>query len=228
MRYFDGGPNLAWFWSKAKGARPVRVRLFQLVLACVLGFAAISSAEQYVIAHFPYGGGWAAKTMLTNSTANDVTVELAYLSQEGTPISVPLENLGNTHTEQIRIGPNEVKSVSIDPRHRNARSLQVAWATVRSDGPVNIFTLFDYAPTSVPSTIPSTNIVTAVGGPSSPAGHSFRFPVSINGVTHYNAGLVVANPNNLTAHVRLNLLDGDGTVKATHHIALTSHGQTTM
>jgi hypothetical protein len=228
MRYFEAGPILAWFWSKAKRARPVQIRLFRLFLACLLGFAAVSSAEEYVIAHFPYGGGWAAKTLLANGTANDVTVELAYLSQDGRPISVPLENLGNTRIEQIRIGPNEVKSVSVDPKYRNTGALQVAWATAKADGPLSVFTLFDYAPTSVPSTIPSTNIVTAVGAPSSPAGQSFRFPASINGATRYNAGLAVANPNNVTAHIRLDLLDAEGTVKATHHIALTSQGQTTM
>ena len=63
MRHFEVGSILPWLWSKAKRPRPAEVTLFHLVLACLLGFAAVSSAEQYVIAHFPYGGGWATKTL---------------------------------------------------------------------------------------------------------------------------------------------------------------------
>lgn len=204
----------------------MRIATFCVVLALV--FATLSNAELYIVAHFPYGGGWSTRLLLSNGSANPVAVELDYFTQAGQLALVPLEGSEIANIRQVEIGPNQVATVASDPTKRNAAGLQVTWAIVRTDGPLNIFTLFDYAPTSVPSTIPSTQIVSAVGTAATPAGTSFRFPVSVNGATQFNAGMALANPNTVAAAISLNLLDKDGVIQATRAMLLSPNGQTSF
>ena len=201
------------------------MRATRLTIVLMLAFVAISNAELYVVAHFPYGGGWGTRLLLTNGSADPVAVELDYFTQRGQPTSVPLAGPELTGTKQLLIGPNQVGTVATDPAKQNASDLQVTWAVARSNGPLNIFTLFDYAPTSVPSTIPSSQVVSAVGAAATPAGQSFRFPVFVNGATRFNAGMALANPNSVSAAISVALLDKDGLTRATRVIPLPANGQ---
>jgi hypothetical protein len=215
-RYFDYAKQ-----SVAHG------RLVGWAIVCLLIFAALSNAELYVIAHFPYGGGWGTRVLLLNGSGQTATVELNYFSQDGQPTDVP--GVGSSNgVLQLQINPNAVSIVEADPTQRNAGPPQVAWATATSTGPLDIFTLFDYAPTSVPSTVASTKIVSAAGAQSTLAAQSFRFPISLNGSTSFNASVAIANPNNLMATVTLNLLDSYGNPMATQMINLQPNGQTTL
>ena len=139
------------------------MRIAKLLVIVLLAFSTILNAELYIVAHFPYGDGWSTHLLLTNGSANPVAVELGYFTQGGQPAFVPFAGPEVASIRQLQIGPNQVATVDSDPSKRNAAG-QVTWAIARSNGPLNIFTLFDYAPTSVPSTIPSTQIVAAVGG----------------------------------------------------------------
>jgi hypothetical protein len=202
-------------------------RLVGSAVICLLVFATLSNAELYVIAHFPYGGGWGTRVLLLNGSGQTATVELNYFSQDGNPVSVP--GVGSTNGAlQLQINPSAVSIVEADPTQRNTTPLQVAWATVTSNEPLNIFTLFDLAPTTVPFTSASTTVLSAVGAQSSPPAQSFHFPISVNGSRDYNAGLAVANPNSFMATVSLNLLDSFGNLTATQIISLPPNGQTTL
>src|SRR5678815_883513 len=55
-----------------------RMRATRLTIVLMLAFVAVSNAELYVVAHFPYGGGWGTRLLLTNGSPNPVTVELDY------------------------------------------------------------------------------------------------------------------------------------------------------
>jgi hypothetical protein len=204
------------------------MRATRLTIVLMLAFVAVSNAELYVVAHFPYGGGWGTRLLLTNGSPNPVTVELDYFTPRGQPASVPLAGPELVGTKQLLIGPNQVATIATDPAKRNASDLLVTWAVAKSNGPLNIFTLFDYAPTSVPSTVPNSQIVSAVGAAAAPAGQSFRFPVFVNGATRFNAGMALANPNNVAAAISLTLLDKDGHTRASRVLSLSPNEQTSF
>jgi len=204
------------------------MRAVKLTIVLSLVFVAVSNAELYIVAHFPYGGGWSSRLLLTNGSANPVAVELDYFTQDGHQASVPFDGSETAGTQQLQIGPNQVAVVATDPAKRNASGLQVTWAIAQSNGPLNIFTLVDYSPTSVPSTVPSTQIVSAVGAASTPASQAFRFPVVVNGATRFNGGMALANPNSVSAAISLNLLNSDGFIAATRAILLPPNGQTSF
>src|SRR5437867_3567935 len=88
-------------WRKRTG--PGNPRALLLIFSLLVVFATLSNAELYVIAHFPYGGGWASRILLTNSGNQDVTAELTYFSQNGHPTTVPLDGLAAVGNQQLRI-----------------------------------------------------------------------------------------------------------------------------
>ena len=180
---------------------------------------ASSTPLSYVIAHFPYGGGWSTRLMLANNGSATAKVNITFLDQLGRPAFVPLEGEGPQSSQQLSIPPNQVKVVGADPAHRTTGDLQVAWGTASSSAPLNIFTLFD--------TGPSAAVITgAVGAPSTAAARSFRFPVSVNGPLGYNAGMAIANPNSSAATVTVKVLNTDGSVKGSFQEILQANHQT--
>jgi hypothetical protein len=180
-----------------------------------------SAPLSYVIAHFPYGGGWSTRVMLANSGTATAKVNITFLDQLGRPAFVPLEGEGPQSSQQLSIPPNEVHVVGADPSQRTAGSLQVAWATASSSAPLNIFSLFDSGPSD-------TVISGAVGAQSTAAARSFRFPVSVNGPLGYNAGMAIANPNGSAATVTVKVLNADGSVKGSFQETLQANHQTLL
>jgi hypothetical protein len=186
-------------------------------------------SHTYTIAHFPYGGGFSTRVLLTNSGTSDATVDISFLTQTGVPALVPLEGQqGKLTTLHLKIAKNQTQGFDADPSERNSGPTTVTWATAASSGPLNIFSLFDYAPTSKPTTTPATVINGAVGAQSVDATKTFRFPVSVNGPLGYNEGIAIANPNNSNTNVTVKLLLADGTVKDTIQKNLPPHGQTSF
>ncbi|HXI40737.1 MAG TPA: hypothetical protein VNH83_12195, partial [Bryobacteraceae bacterium] len=183
-------------------------------------------SHTYTIAHFPFGGGFSTRVLLTNSGASDATVDISFLSQTGVPALVPLERpQGKVTTLHLKIAKNQTQGFDADPSERNSGPTTVTWATADASGPLNIFSLFDYAPSSKPTTAAATAINGAVGVQSAVATKTFRFPVSINGPLGYNEGVAIANPNNSNTNVTVKLLLADGTVKDTIQKTLPPNGQ---
>ena len=98
-------------------------------------------------------------------------------------------------------------------------------ANANSTAPLNVFSLFDYAPTSKPTAVPATTINGAVGAQSTAAAKTFRFPISVYGAVGYNIGIAVANPNNSNTNVTIKLLEPDGTIKNSVTRTLPPNGQ---
>lgn len=188
-----------------------------------------TTSHTYTIAHFPYGGGFSTRVLLTNSGTSDATVDVSFLTQTGIPALVPLDGQqGKQTTQHFKIARNQTQVIDADPSERNAGPTTVTWATAVSSGSLNVFSLFDYAPTSKPTTLPATAINGAVGSQSVVATKTFRFPVSINGPLGYHEGIAIANPNNSNTNVTFKLLLADGTIKDTIQKTLPPHGQTSF
>jgi hypothetical protein len=186
-------------------------------------------SHTYTIAHFPFGGGFSTRVLLSNSGTSDATVDISFFTQTGVPALVPLEGQqGLQSTQHLKIAKNQTHVFDADPSQRNAGPTTVTWATAASTGPLNIFSLFDYAPSSKPTTVAATVISGAVGAQSVVATKTFRFPVSVYGPLGYNEGIAIANPNNGNTNVTVKLLLADGTIKDSIQKNLPPNGQTSF
>jgi len=204
------------------------MRIAGFLVIALLGFAAFSSAETYVVAHFPYGGGWGTRLLISNSSpTNAVSVEIDYFNQTGQAASVPLDS-GTGQVQTLTVPPNGTVTISSDPgqRYVGTNPVITTWATATTPAgqPVNIIELFDFAPSSTSSNL----IGAAVGAASTAPGQAFRFPIVVNGTTRYTASMAIANPSSTAATVTLNLLGGDGSVKATSTVTLQPKSQTAV
>jgi hypothetical protein len=204
------------------------MRIAGFLVIALLVFSVFSSAETYVVAHFPYGGGWGTRLLISNSSpTNSVSVEIDYFNQTGQAASVPLDS-GTGQVQTLTVPPNGTVTVSSDPAQRyvGTNPVVTTWATATTPAgqPVNILELFDFAPSST-----SANLIgSAVGAASTAPGQSFRFPIVVNGTTRYTASMAIANPSASAATVTLNLLGADGSVKATSTVPLQPKSQTAV
>jgi hypothetical protein len=193
------------------------MRIAGFVVAALLAFAIISSAETYVVANFPYGGGWGSKLLISNSSANTVNVEIDYFTANGNRALFPVDS-GATNITNTFVPQNATASVTSDPAQRfGTNPVVFDWAIVTTNNgnsgqPVNVFALYDFAPDSTAA----TQIGSSVGAAAMMPGQSFRFPIVVNGTTRFTASMAIANPSVMsTAHITLKLLDNTGAVKAT-------------
>jgi hypothetical protein len=203
------------------------MRIAGFLVIALLAFAVFSSAETYVVAHFPYGGGWGTRLLISNSSpTNSVSVEIDYFTQTGQTASVPLDS-GTGQVQTLTVPPNGTVTVSSDPAQRfGTNPVVVTWATATTapGQPVNVLELFDFAPSST-----SANLIgSAVGAASTAPGQAFRFPIVMNGTTRYTASMAIANPSASAATITLNLLDNAGSVKATSPLTLQPKSQTAV
>ena len=200
---------------------------------------AAAAAHTYIIAHFPWDGGWSTRVLFANNSGSAANVNVSFFDpQNGQPKSVPISvesaQVGEifasefssslaqastaTSSMSLKISANNVSALGADPSQRNVtNNFKVAWATVTSDVPLNVFSVFDFGN--------ATKISTAVGAQSAPAAKTFRFPISMKGPLKYDAGLAMANPNGQTAVVTIKLLNTDGTVKNSVQKTLPTNGQ---
>jgi hypothetical protein len=193
------------------------MRIAGFLVIALLAFAAFSSAETYVVANLPYGGGWGSRILISNSSTSTVTVEIDYFTATGNRALFPADVGSPTNITTTFVGPNATASVANDPAQRyGTNPVVLDWATVTTNNgnsgqPVNVWQLFDFAPNSA-----SANLIgSAVGAPAMQAGQSFRFPLVMNGNSRLTASMAIANPGTTTAHITLKLLDNTGTVQAT-------------
>ena len=224
MRLFKGNNQL-----RPEGLSNPKV--VGVVVLCLTVFAALAQAETYIVAHIPFGGGWSTRLIFANSGATDVTADVAFFSSTtGQTGSVPLEGLGPQSTQHLAVGKNQSKWLNVDPTQRNATtSVNVMWAKVTTTGPLNILSLFDSSvPTTVPSVVPATLVTGAVGAQSVRTATSFRFPISVNGPLHFNAGMAISNPNAGAVGFTVHLLNADGTAKDSIQKTLPANGQTSF
>jgi hypothetical protein len=189
-----------------------------------LAASTTSSAFQYVVAHFPFGGGFNTQVMFANSGNKAATVQVAFLNQAGASTGVPLAGKGLQSNQNFTIQPNDVQGLSGDPSKRNSQNLEVAWALVGSSAPLNVFSLFDYGPN--PPAISG-----AVGAQSTPAAKSFRLPITERNAgpgnpANYEVGLAIANPNSSTTTVTVKVLNSNGTVRGSFQEVLAPKNQT--
>jgi len=172
----------------------------------------------YVIAHFPYGGGWSTRLLLGNSGNSDATANISFFNEVGESTSVPLEGVGSEGSQQLVVQVNSTQAIGADLSQRNAPTTQIAWATVSSTAPLNIFSLFDYGPNS-------PAITGSVGAQSTAPSQSFRFPISVGGPLSYNAGMALANPNGSQTTVTVKVYNADGTLNGSFPEVLAANAQ---
>ena len=131
------------------------------------------------------------------------TAKFTFFDQRGLSTSVPLEGSGLKSSQTVTVGANQTKVVGSELSQRTSAG-QVAWATMTSTVPLNVFSLFDFGPNP-----PTINW--AVGAQSTAPSKSFRFPVSIGGPLNYNAGMALSNPNGAQTVVTVKVMKSDGT-----------------
>ena len=227
MRLFNSNYR---FRSTGSGSSRKVIALVLFCVTALTAFGAVSQAPTYIIAHFPLGGGWSTRLVFENNGSADVTADVSFFTQTGTVGSVPLEGQqGLQSSQHIVIGRGQVATLNADPTQRNAGPLVVMWAKVTATGPLDILSLFDSsAPATVPTTVPATLITGAVGAQSTTDASSFRFPVSVSGPLHYNAGLAVANPNPTAANFTVFLFNADRTLNHSLVMSLQANSQTSF
>lgn len=201
--------------AAAQTARPIS-DIFNSGLATETALAS-SATLSYTIAHFPYGGGLTTRLSLANTGGGTATANITFFDQSGQPTSVPLEGIGLKSTESVTVGPNQTQVVGSELSQRTSAG-QVAWATMTSTAPLNVFSLFDYGPNP-----PTINW--AVGTQSTPAAKSFRFPVSIGGPVNYNAGMALSNPGPATT-ITVKVMNSNGSLLGSFTENLPKNGQT--
>jgi hypothetical protein len=179
---------------------------------------ASSSTLSYTVAHFPYGGGLTTRLELANTGSATATVNITFFDQSGSGTSVPLEGIGLKSTETVTVGPNQTQVLGSELSQRN-NAAQIAWATMTSTAPLNVFSLFDFGPNA-----PTINW--AVGTQSIAPSTSFRFPVSIGGPVNYNAGMALSNPNGTSTNVKVMVMKSDGTQLGSFTESLGKNAQT--
>lgn len=184
-----------------------------------LAASSASLAYQYVVAHFPYGGGWSTQVMLSNISSKAATANVTFFNETGSSTSVPLAGDGQTSSQSFTIQPNDIATVSAESSARNSGGLQVAWAMVGSSEPLNVFSLFDYGP-DFPA------ISGAVGAQSTAATKYFQFPVLVNGTQGYNAGMAIANPNSTSTTVTVTVYNSSGSKEGSFQETLQANNQT--
>lgn len=180
---------------------------------------ASSPTLSYTVAHFPFGGGWSTRVALANNGSASATVRFSFFDQNGLSTSVPLEGIGLKNFETVTVGANQTQVVGAELSQRNGSALQVAWATVSSTAPMNVFSLFDYGP-NPPA------ITGAVGAQSTAPSRSFRFPVSVGGPLNYDAGMALSNPNGSSTAVTVKVYDAGGTMIGSFPEQLSANAQT--
>jgi hypothetical protein len=198
-------------------------------ISCLTVFAALSSAETYIIPHFPVGGGWSTRLVFSNIGPADVTADVTFYSQTGTIGAVTLEGRGTQSSEHLIISRNAVITLNADPTLRNAGPLDVTWAKVTTNGPLTVFVIFDSStPTLVPTTIPATLITGSVGAQAVAAAMFFRFPLAAAGPLHFNLGIAIANPNSTATDFTVFLLNANGTINDSFQMTLQANSQTSF
>ncbi len=184
-----------------------------------LAASSASLAFQYVVAHFPYGGGWSTQVMLANSGTQTASGNITFFNEAGASTSVPLSGKGLASSDQFSVAPNDVTTVGAESSARNSGGLEVAWGIVASSQPLNVFSLFDFGP-NFPA------ISGAVGAQSTTAQKVFQFPVLINGEQGYNAGMAIANPNSSTTDVTITVYNSSGSKQGSFQETLQANNQT--
>ena len=179
---------------------------------------ASSASLSYTIAHFPYGGGLTTRIALANNGTANATVKFTFFDHTGLSTSVPLEGIGPKSTETITVGANQTQVIGSELSQRSSAG-QVAWATMTSTAPLNVFSLFDFGPNP-----PTINW--AVGAQSVAPSKSFRFPVSIGGPVNYDAGMALSNPNGTPTVVTVKVMKSDGTQLGSFTESLGKNAQT--
>ena len=122
--------------AQNKSRRGTKV-LFLLAGLCTLSFVAGLSAERYVIAYMPFGGGWSSRIVFNNPTDQAINVELLFFSGDGSPLN--LTESAAPMSRQIRLGPGAAQSVDVAGAQDGES--QVGWAIAKadSDSPLQIF-----------------------------------------------------------------------------------------
>ena len=109
---------------------------------CVFSFVAALSAERYVIAYVPFGGGWSSRIVFTNPTDQAVNVELLFFDGNGLT-AFTVSELGLPGERQIRLHPGAAQSVDVTAA-RNEHA-QIGWAVAETDAPLQVFSTFDFS-----------------------------------------------------------------------------------
>jgi len=176
--------------------------------------------SHYVIAHFPFGGGWSTLVLLANNGASDAAVNLSFFNAAGAPTPVLLEGLGAEGSQQVVVHANSTQAIGAELIQRNSlATTQTVWATASSTAPLNVFSLFDYGPN--PPTITGS-----VGAQSTASSKSFRFPIRVGGPLSYNAGMALANPNVSQTTITVKVFNADGSLNGSFPEILAANAQT--
>ena len=135
-----------------------QLKTLLVVSACALSFAAASSAERYVLAYLPFGGGWSSRIMLVNPGDQATQIELQFFSAGDSPLV--LSSSAASDATSLRLEPGATQSIQIDSIVGEPTGL--SWALAQSDTPVQVFSTFDF---SVPQTRSETASIAAKQSP---------------------------------------------------------------
>jgi hypothetical protein len=175
-----------------------------------------SSPFQYVLPHVIGGAGYSTRVTIVNTSAQQNSVVLNFVSQSGATLSSNTYNMAPGATVRVAMTDNERFGSSV-----------TKWATVGSQAPVLANVWYDYRADA------SSNVGNSVGFNDAAPITDFSIPVEFNpGVAGVNVGatvgLALANPNAVAATATIKLVDSTGAVVASQVVSLPAYGQTAV
>jgi len=176
-----------------------------------------NSPFKYILPHVIAGNGYASRVTIVNTSAEQNSVVLNFVSQSGATLS----------SATYDMAPGATVRVSTTDTDRYGSAV-TKWATVGSTSPVLANVWYDYIPTQG-----ATAIQNSVGFNDAAPVTDFSLPVEfqpgVSGVSFgKTVGLAIANPNPVAATATVKLVDSTGAVVGTQTWSLPAYGQTAI
>jgi hypothetical protein len=152
-------------------------------------------------------GGFLSKLTIVNLAATTNSVVVNDISQAGTLID----------SCAYSVAPNGTLRLTQPTNGSFTGASETHWAIVGSSAPVGVNLFFELTQ--------NNTVVNTVGFNDLTPRTNFTFPVEMQGTPFHTLGLAVANPNNTSNTVTVNLVDSTGKTLGTRQETLPAYGQ---
>ena len=194
------------------------------VLLLGAGLLTLQAQDDEQILYFPHlavGAGWQTTITYINYSAEEVSCQTDFLSDDGSPLMVSFAGLGTveSRTDVLPPGGSVHQETNVDL----SVPLAPGWARANCSGPAKASLLFRrYDGEGVPTAEAGVNATTV------PATRFVTF--AEQGEGQFGTGVAYANPSDTTAHITFTAKDAAGQMlaSATRNLPPGGHGSQNM
>jgi hypothetical protein len=172
--------------------------------------AAGAATNAKILPQFVFGGGWFSALYFTNTGSTSVSFPVNFVSDNGTPLTVP--SLGGSSTT-VNLAPRGTAAVLTV----NSGSLSQGYASASLPAGVVGYGLFDFSATG----IPDQEAVVPLSGASSTTS-----TLIWDDTNNFVTAVAIVNPSNVATIVSITLRDTTGATIATSAVSLQPKSKT--